>query len=349
MTTRIHTIPIVKLVTGPLDVKDVELSLNHILEIIRSNIDSDDFKNFKGELLTATYELNLVTSAKTGNKFGFAWLWVSSLALFHLLCGKNCDGSNAFRTEIVGDWVEPNLGFDIKKYNLNVDGPAKELFNSSGFKRGNWSDEAAFEDMLEEMTTPPTVQIPQSIIALPSKQLTDIQHAELINLARNEGKIAENVSKVFTMKVEAAFFNEDNCVTLKCSNVPEWVTEELLYPHFSKFNTDPNIYQHRTTLSNGEKKVITKTYPMIRFSPISSINKNVKDANVKCAYIQYSKHAEHINDAKGAGLMRKQLKITNKNGNTYNLIFFPWNPENDQQNQRTASHIPPKFSKTETV
>ncbi len=338
MANKIHTIPIVKLTTGSLDNKDVEKALNYILELIRSNIDKEDFIKYKGELLTATYELNLVTNAKSGYKYGLAWLWVSSLALFHLLCGKNCDGTNAFRTEVIPDWKIPDLGFDPTSFNINVEGPAKQLFESRGYNRKNWADITSFDEYIQELATPPTIQIPQNIITIPGIQLTEIQYKELCASIKNEGKSIDNIPTIYNMKVEASYFNEDNCVTLKCSSVPEFVTEDILYPYFSKFNTDPHVYQHRITLTNGDKKIISKTFPMIRFSPVSN-------SNVKCAYIQYSKHPEHVNDAKGANLMRKQLKITDKRGNIHNLIFFPWNQDQEHQAQRSASHIPPKFGK----
>ena len=335
-------IPILKLTTGPLEYEDVMNVIMCILDYIRNKIDHSDFVKFKSELLTASVELNLVTNAKGGNKYGFAWLWVSSIALYHILCGKNSDGTISFTEQLLPDWTPPKLEFDPNNYDKN-DPVVLKYFNDKGYDLNNlnWGDVSEVKDIIDELIESlkrPIVKIPQVLISLPKMELTDQQYLELCEIYKSKNRNIENLDKNYQIKVEPAFFKENKSVTLKSSNIPGWITEEILHPFFDKFNTDPRIYNH-TIKFQGEKRIISRNFPVIRFSP--NFSKNTE--SYKCAYIEYSKHPEHSNDAQSAEFMRKQLKILDSNKNVYNLIFFLWNPE--ESSSSNASHVPPQFSK----
>jgi hypothetical protein len=325
MTTIENEVPIVKLTTGPLEKEQVEKSILNFLNTIRENINSADFKGFKQDLLSATFELNLVTNAKTGQKYGIAWLWVSCMALYNLLCGKNADGTPSFIKSIDPNWKPVDLGFDVNNYDIDIDGPAKKLFDKSGFNKKNWGDAESFDEMVKEMMEPKEIVTSCSVISLPLIQLTDTQRSEIYRVL---GKKEEN----FEIKVEAAIFKKEESYTIVCRNAPSWVTEEILYPHFTKFNSDPNIYKHKITINNNSEMIDSK-FPIIRFKQ----NYHDKNGQTKTVYVQYSK--KHPWDAKAAELMKKQLKLTHNNNN-YNLIFFI---QSNEEMKPTSSHIPPKF------
>lgn len=335
MTSVENQIPIVKLTTGPLDYNQVERSILGFLNTIRDNIDSEDFVNFKHDLLTSNFELNVVTNAKSGMKYGFAWLWVSSMSLFHLLCGKNADGTPAFTKEISSNWTPPNLGFDINDYNIEIEGPARKLFIEKGYNFKSWSDAGDFRDMIEDMTKQEEIIIPRSIINLPPVELTEEQCHE-IKVVYNKNS---DIPKYFEIKVDPAYFKKDENYTLISRNIPSWVTEEILYHHFVKFNTDPNIYKHKILLPSGENKIIDSKFPIIRFKP-NYLEKTTKDTSFKTVYIQFSKSNPW--DAKAAEMMKKQLKIKDNNGDVHNLIFFI---QNNEQLKSSSSVLPPKFQK----
>lgn len=250
-----------------------------------------------GKPLKVFFEVNLIV-LREGRKVGFGYIRVSNSEVFHLLAGRNADGSE--RVEYIDDpdWVEPESDDET----------------DMSIKPGqSWAD---FAEEEERHICPKIKRVLPPLLTLPGYPLDGKQQAEykqqVIENAKREGTYEEGMENtifvpvVGTFETSPAFVTDidDNlCANVLCTRkVPAWVTEEKLKSTFMKYASDATTKQKRRV--GGQ--TITDTYPFV------SIN---QDRN---AFITFD---PKTHDAQFALLMTKKLDLQGEGGKATTLIF----------------------------
>lgn len=231
--------------------------------------------------LPCLYNVNLV-SDRDGKPSGYGYIWVSNPEVYHLLLGRNIDGTE--RVECFPDptWVPKDD--DFLEAALNIP-----------YQKGmSWADMADEEDILRAeyeckimrrvlpplMKIPPIVYTPQQIEVL-KKQI------------KGEGEV---IPAQIEIVCEGAHVYETDDTKYKhnvlyCAMVPLHVTEKDMKILFSPYTSDTQTpYVHRV---NGE--TIKETYPFVRI---------VSSSGKRCAYITFN---ERTQDAQFALLMTRRV------------------------------------------
>lgn len=259
-----------------------------------------------GVRLDCRYRVNLLTD-REGNSFGTAFVFVTNPAVYHMLLGKNEDGSD--RIEYMDDptWEPP---------------AADELANNSGWSSiaepvdysssMSWADICDEEEELDRQREEernrficPQIAIElEPLMILPPYKLTpeqiEIKRKKIIQ--ENEGK--PEFSSDLVSVPEFAHFGVDRAMAspvdskympyiLKTQNVPEWVTKEDLKAQFAPYATDSHTLQERTV--KGLR--VEETYPFV----------SINDGRVAFIIFDPSTH-----DAQFALHMMKKTVISKK-------------------------------------
>lgn len=250
-----------------------------------------------GRPLKVLFEVNLIV-LRDGRKVGFGYIRVSNSEFFHLLAGRNADGTERIEYIDDPDWVEPD--------------PAGQ--DDLSLKPGqSWADFAEEEERYIcpkiKRTLPPLLTLPG--YSLDSKQQVEYKQLIVENAKRAgtyedgmENKIS--VPEVGTFETSPAFVTdvEDNqCHNVLCTRkVPAWVTEKKLKTIFANYTTDTVTKQKRRV--GGQ--VIVDTYPFV------TINAE------RNAFITFDPKTR---DAQFALLMTKKLDLQEEGGKVATLIF----------------------------
>lgn len=229
-----------------------------------------DFKNFK-------YIINVVCN-REGKKFGHTYVWVNDDRVYYALIGRNLDGTFRFEEVPDEDWTEPEEDYD-------------EAIEAAC---GDWGDEAEID---ERYTRPMIRKKLEPLVTLPAIKYTEDQEIEINNASKFgfleifETKITEKIGKLNT---------------LFSSNIPDWVTEEILLGIFKKFNKDDIVY----TEKKSKKKF---TYPIVKIKK----KKNTREENKMCT-ITFS----HLHRHTASFLINVVKRIKVSNGDKKTTLFF---------------------------
>jgi len=268
--------------------------------------------------LKCRFRVNLVET-REGVTFGIAFVFVTNPSVYHMLLGKNPDGSDRVEYRDDPSWTPPVKG---------------EIVNDSGwssislpvFTPGmSWADmddlESEYERKInaeKKKNTCPKIPVPlEPLMVLPPYQLTEQQIAEKRAkiIEDNNGKpgfdpklidipsLAHlSVYRAMACPVDYKFMPN----ILKCKGVPEWITKDDLKMQFSPYATDSTSIKERTV--KGRR--VDETYPFV----------NINEDRV--AFIIFD---PSTNDALFALHMTKKLVITKRDGNgalhTATLMF----------------------------
>jgi len=341
---------IVRIYTGVLEYARVNEVINEFIgSIQKAAVDVasgiyDLLAPYIDQITTCTFEINMVTDVK-GAKFGSAFVWFSSPAIYHIICGRNPDGSRSEIETPDPEWIVHTLetlatkiGFDPNNFLLpgqdsvrgQVTPGAGELFlemMGHAYDPDNWlaAEEEEFKARLLAMTRPRMIMEPVVIAELDNVVFTPAEFEQnCIKFKADHGEDAVCPTE-HEFKVEPAFIipttepERINTRVLKCTRAPLFVTEEMIHERFDKFNTDPNMYGFTipTTEGAAPQEVMT-TYPIVRVKTTK-----VGDAIYKNIFIDFSPNAAHSHDAAFARHMRRQVRIVNPANPTEvaNLIF----------------------------
>ena len=288
----------------------------HTLYIKCDCASADQIRNAFNEALTTyqknnkvridcRYRVNLLAD-REGNSFGLAFVFVTNPAVYHMLLGKNEDGSD--RIEYMDDptWKPPA---DNELANDCGWSSAAQSIDDSNL---SWADLCDLEDELDRQREEeenryicPQIAIElEPLMVLPPYKLTpeQIETKRQKIIQENEGKVDFDPDLVSVP--EFAHFGVDRAMALpvdpkfmpyilKAQNVPEWVTKEDLKAQFSPYASDSRTLQERTV--KGLR--IEETYPFV----------SINDGRVAFIIFDASTH-----DAQFALHMMKKTVITKK-------------------------------------
>lgn len=260
--------------------------------------------------------VNLVES-RDGKSFGIAFVFLTNPAAYHMLLGKNPDGTD--RIEYIDDptWEPPSEG---------------ELTNRSGWSSItdlpediDWGDISDDEDDYPTVCPKIARQLPPLMVLPPYKLTPEQMEEERQSIIEdNLGKKDFDPNKVeikddahFIVDRSFAFRVEDHLMPniLKTTFVPPWITKDDLKAEFRNYASDSVTLQERQV-----KGIIFK-----EAFPYVNINEN------RVAFVIFD---QSTNDAYFALHMMKKTTINRqipasvfKNSNPFNK-FFPdsiWN------------------------
>lgn len=214
--------------------------------------------------LDCRFKVNRVED-KNGNSFGIAFVFITSSEVYHMLLGKNPNGSDRV------DYIDDPSWHPI---------PENSKINESGWSSTvskSWADQVEEEDEIEKkenMSKCPQIPIQlDSLMKLPSIKMSE----EQIKLKRekiiedNQGKedfnpdiieipeyIHLGIDRAIASNLESKFMHN----ILKCINIPVWVSKEVLKAEFTPYATDSKTVHERFV--KGRK--IEETYPFININ-----------------------------------------------------------------------------------
>ena len=174
------------------------------------------------------FYINVVEN-REGKKFGHSYIWTNSIQMFNVLIGKNLDGSDRTIEKEDDSWEPPSI-------------PLSEALKEA---KGNWGLEAEIEDRYE---CPMITEDLEPLIILPGAEYTQEQRT-LLDTDDECGFIEIYPARV-TIRSDNNKIN-----SIYSSNIPDWVTPEIMYNFFAKFCSD--------TVSKNKNK---ETYPLIKIS-----------------------------------------------------------------------------------
>jgi len=230
---------------------------------------------------------------KQGEPMTFAYIRISNSEIYHLLLGRNPDGSERFNLVDDLNWVPPTI----------VD---------TG-KKKRWGDEMDEEDLL----TRPKIKVPlEPLVPIPKLKYPKSRRDELLNEQFKRKKLKDSDVKIEDIVIpeyvefdpHPAYIKDDIFHTLRCYSVPEPITEIDLFDHLQIYNTKPGL-----------------NYPLVKIK--YETNKNgTKNRN---AYITFD---SGTHDAQFALLMVLKYKLVRKADKAkivYDLTFGPVYPRKD--------------------
>lgn len=196
-------------------------------------------KSYENIIGTPKYEINVITKSD-GSIFGYAYIWVSSEEVFHIIVGNNKDGSERFENIIDEEW-KPNV-YHVMEYN-------NWMKTCECPSHMTWADIGEYEDKLVERLKPPFVK----------KQLPSL--FQMKDLIEGDKTIEVKFSKAWVTIKDKNISGYQ----LYCSCLPEWVDEKMIRDIMCKYSTSKN-----KLIIDKENKNATQSYPLI------TINRNRK-------------------------------------------------------------------------
>ena len=223
--------------------------------------------------------VNLVTDLN-GHSYRYAYIWVSDPRVYYIMTGYNPDGSERYEEE------------DDDK-----DKKSSEIFDL---------DSLNFEDVFKaeaDMKKPKIRKPLAPILTLPGYEYTVEQRkkaeedmkAETSKNGRNPEEIVIPEFGYFeTSRAWAGSPEKDKNPSILCSDLPNWVTEDILRDSFFKFSSDKS-----------------GIYPKITFKPKTRFIKERNEVEQrKIAYVDFSR--SHLKDGIFALQMTRKLILKDK-------------------------------------
>lgn len=245
------------------------------------------YQQASGIKLDPRFRVNLVTN-KDDKSFGFAYVYVQDSRVYHMLLGKNPDGSE--RVEYVDDetWRPPEDGeltnqtgwsfTDEDDFSMDYSQPIKWGNDDSHHDWGVVVDE--YDSFIQAKQTQDKKficpQIPRELpplMTLPTFNLTKEQMESRRDniITKNEGKedfdpelvdVPEEahftVDRAGVLEVEAKYMHN----IIKAVTVPEWITPDDLKIQFAPYASDSTTRHERSI--KGHK--YNDTYPFTSIS-----------------------------------------------------------------------------------
>jgi hypothetical protein len=251
--------------THTLTVKCGPATISQIGQSFEQAIKNFETANDTG--IECDYRVGLIEN-REGESYGLGFIFVTNPQVYHMLLGKNPDGSE--RIEYYGDpnWVEPP---DADKKSLewaSISAPIVD-FNS------DWNDleleydrrEKAFNEKFVQpklsRKLPPLIKLPP--FRLSSKQIED-KRSRILKYNETNGNKDDPIifPEIEELEIDRAnAISELNLIKniLKTKNIPPWVTARELKDLFKIYASDS------TTKSYNKYTKCEDTYPFIYIAP----------------------------------------------------------------------------------
>lgn len=224
--------------------------------------------------LNCGIRVNLVKN-NNGESYGIAFVFVTNPAVYHMLLGKNPDGSDRIEYRDDPCWTPPVNG-DI------VNDAGWSTISAPVYTPGmNWADLIDEEEEYDrriyhniEIHTCPKIPIPlEPLMVLPPYHLTpeQIEARRLKIIANNEGKqdftpdlvkipqfVHFNIDRAMATPVDSKFMPN----ILKCAYVPNWISKIDIKLQFRPYASDSETLQQRVVGGN----IIEETYPFVNIN-----------------------------------------------------------------------------------
>ena len=247
-----------------------------------------------GKPLEVRFKVNLIT-LRDEKQVGYGYLRVTNPIMYHLLCGRNPDGTE--RVEYIDDpdWVAPK--------EITIDYSLDAV--------SNWADIEEEEELKER---PKIKRVLPPLITLEGYKLDDKQKInyvkQVIDDAKRAGIYKEGTvvvaPEVGTFETSGAYVDdlEDNlCPNVLCARkVPQWVTEKTLKSLFTPYASDSTTKTKRRV--SGQ--IIQDTYPQV------TINSD------RIAFITFA----HNHDAQFCLLMTRRADIIDIQDTKKTVMLF---------------------------
>jgi len=207
----------------------MKITLKRFLFVQSGILDEHQIRNCINEgIKQINLECNLnsliinVVKNRDGKHFGHTYCWIENVEAYNALIGLNLDGSERYEEIEDDSWVEPEL-------------PLEEAVEGIT----NWAEE---DEIRERYEIPYIKKQVEPLIILPGIKYTDKQKL----------KTESEIGFIDIFPVSLTNYEEyDNYIFSK--DIPDWLTEQLLYNFFKKFDSDNNM-------SKSYPKVIIKDY-----------------------------------------------------------------------------------------
>lgn len=232
------------------------------------------YRNEHKTKIECRWRVNVVVN-KENKHFGIAFVFVTNPAVYHMLLGKNPDGSD--RVIYIDDpsWTAPSEGAVVN--DAGWASIAEPVFTSEM----SWAEiselEGEYNDALSAVNQKyvcPKIPVElEPLIKLPPFKLTSeqIEHKRMEIISNNEGKPGFDASLVEIP--ELAYFGVDRAMVtpldekfmhnvLKCTAVPDWITAPDLKALFTAYASDSRTEQER--FIKGRR--MTDTYPFVNIN-----------------------------------------------------------------------------------
>lgn len=304
-------------------IKCESASVEQITAAVREALDT--YQKKTGNNLDCRFRVNLVEN-KEGESYGIAFVFVTNPAVYHMLLGKNPDGSDRVEYRDDPSWEPPTDGDIVNDSGWATISPP--VYSSNA----NWADIADMEDEYERKVAAQNAEkererrrfirpkIPvmlEPLMTMPPYRLTpkQIEEKRAKIIEDNEGKKDFDPSLIEVPEI--AYFSVDRAMStpvdtkfmaniLKCKEVPSWITKEDLKMQFTPYATDSTTLQERFIKGRRTEE----TYPFV----------NINDDRVAFIIFDPSTH-----DAQFALHMMKKTVIKKKKSdgswNVATLIF----------------------------
>lgn len=187
-------------------------------QIEKSLLDCQDYlsKNYDKDFTKFSIEVNVVKN-KDGKKFGHSYAWVQDLHFFNALIGLDFDGTELVEWKEDEDWKPPEKSME-------------EAMKEAGDDWGVWDDiERSYKRPKKKVQLEP-------LVTLPAIKYTPSQEKEI----NYEGKFG--FLELFPIKLSQKIGKMNVLFT---NNIPEWVTEEIIFNYFKKFEKDERRHQDK--------------------------------------------------------------------------------------------------------
>jgi hypothetical protein len=226
--------------------------------------------------------VNLVTDV-SGNSYRYAYIWVSDPRVYYILTGFNPDGSERYENEedeTSSKEKSADDSFDLDSLSFD------DVFKSEGNMK-----KAAIRKPL-----PPILTLPGYEYSVEQKKKAEEDlKAEASKNGRNpDDVVVPTVGYFETSRAWAGSPEKDKNPSILCSDLPNWITEDILKEAFFKFSSDKSGF-----------------YPKITFKPKTRFNKEKNEVEQrKIAYVEFSR--SHLKDGIFALQMTRKLILKDK-------------------------------------
>lgn len=234
-----------------------------------------------------TYLINSVK--KKGVRTGRSYVWLGNSKVYHMILGRNPDGTRRVKSYEDPNWVAPEVKpFDPFNIDPNI----------------SWADLADDEELQQapiiEEQFPPLITVPP-IVLDPTQQSQHEEKATQVSVYI-EAALAHDVDEGLSHN------------TLRSSALLPFMDEKTIKKEFQCFSTSKNTINIR--VGKGKKDLIKETYPQVKI-----ITHKTPRGEERTAYVTFDSATR---DASFAFHMMRQKEYTNKKSGQVFTVHYTY-------------------------
>ncbi len=177
-------------------------------------------KAVKNSGIKCKFEIVMPKNEK-GEYKGFAFVWFSDVRVSNRLVGRNDDGTERFQMVIDSTWTMPEefVGKDFD-----------EVLDERLSGETNWATQSEIHDKIKKLNTPPKIKsLLPTLLPIPPIRYN---RSQLANLDKNP-----EVGKIIVTYATIRRYRERRTTNVIFGDVPDWMTEDIIYKHFRRYVT----------------------------------------------------------------------------------------------------------------